>query len=67
MTNAQTPEERKNFLDKIPSKSARALINSIYGYSCKGHELEIPEYEAIYGYHLVLSSIYFILILFKEE
>lgn len=67
MSNATTQEERNKFLSTIPSKSARDLIKSIYGYSCKGHELEIPEYEAIYGYHLILSSIYFILILFKEE
>lgn len=58
--------DRKNFLSAINSKSARDLIKSIYGYGCKSHELNIPEYEAIFGYHLIVSSIYFILMLFKE-
>ena len=58
--------DRKNFLSTIDSKSARDLIKSIYGYGCKGHELNIPEYEAIFGYHLIVSAIYFILILFKK-
>lgn len=66
MTKAETPEERQGFLTKIESKSAREIIKSIYGYGCKGHELSIPEYEAVFGYHLIVSSIYFILILFKE-
>jgi hypothetical protein len=57
--------DRKDFLSRINSESAKDLIKSIYGYCCKGHELNIPEYEAIYGYHLVVSSVYFILILFK--
>ena len=58
---------RSSFLSSIESKSARDLIKSIYGYGCKGHELTIPEYEAIFGYHLIVSSIYFILILFKNQ
>jgi len=58
---------RSNFLASIKSKTARDLIKNIYGYACKGHELSIPEYEAIYGYHLIVSSIYFILILFKNN
>jgi hypothetical protein len=65
MQGSKTEEERKKFLSRIQSKSARKLIKSIYGYGCKGHELSIPEYEAVFGYHLILSSIYFILILFK--
>ena len=59
--------DRKNFLSAINSGSARDLIKNIYGYGCKGHELNIPEYEAIFGYHLIVSSIYFILILFKND
>lgn len=59
--------DRSTFLSSIGSKSARDLIKSIYGYGCKGHELTIPEYEAIFGYHLIVSSIYFILILFKNQ
>lgn len=66
MSKAKTEEERKQFLSTIKSGSARDLIRSIYGYGCKGHELSIPEYEAVFGYHLILSSIYFILILFNE-
>jgi len=66
MSKAKTEEERKQFLSTIKSNSARDLIRSIYGYGCKGHELSIPEYEAVFGYHLILSSIYFILILFNE-
>src|SRR5271157_1534352 len=57
--------DRKDFLSRINSESAASLIRGIYGYACKGHELSIPEYEAIFGYHLIISSIYFILILFK--
>lgn len=59
--------DRSKFLSSIKSKSARDLIKEIYGYGCKGHELSIPEYEAIFGYHLIVSSIYFILILFKSK
>lgn len=58
--------DRTSFLDSIESKSAKDLIKEIYGYGCKGHELSIPEWEAIYGYHLIVSSIYFILLLFKK-
>jgi hypothetical protein len=58
--------DRSQFLDSIESKSAKDLIKHIYGYGCKGHELSIPEWEAIYGYHLIMSSIYFILLLFKQ-
>lgn len=58
--------DKSKFLSSIKSKSARSLIKEIYGYACKGHELSIPEYEAIYGYHLIVSTIYFILILFSS-
>jgi hypothetical protein len=59
--------DRANFLDSIKSKSAKDLIKAIYAYGCKGHELSIPDWEAIYGYHLIVSSIYFILLLFKSD
>jgi hypothetical protein len=29
---------------------ARDLIKKIDWYVCKGHEVEVPEYEAIFGY-----------------
>jgi hypothetical protein len=62
----KTGVDKTNFLDSIKSKSAKDLIKEIYWYGCKGHELSIPEWEAIYGYHLIVSSIYFILLLFKS-
>jgi hypothetical protein len=56
--------DQKEFLARyVESRSARELISKINDYACKGHETEIPEYEAIFGYHLVISAIYHLLLL----
>jgi hypothetical protein len=59
--------DSKDFLSKfVKSRSARELIRKIYWYACKGHEVEISEHEAIFGYHLVLSAIYYLILLFRN-
>jgi hypothetical protein len=56
--------EQKDFLNKyVESELAREIIRKIDYYACKGHEVELPEYEAIFGYHLVISAIYHLLLL----
>jgi hypothetical protein len=58
--------EQKDFLNKyISSDLAREIIKKIDYYACKGHEVQIPEYEAIFGYNLVISAIYHLLLLQK--
>jgi hypothetical protein len=58
--------EQKDFLNRyISSELARDIIRKIDYYACKGHEVEVPEYEAIFGYHLVISAIYHLLLLQK--
>jgi len=58
--------EPKDFLTNyVKSEHARELIKKIDQYACKGHEVEVPEYEAIFGYHLVISAIYHLLLLQK--
>jgi len=58
--------EPKDFLSHyVESEHARELIKKIDQYACKGHEVEVPEYEAIFGYHLVISAIYHLLLLQK--
>jgi hypothetical protein len=58
--------DSKDFLSKfVKSESARELIKKIDWYACKGHEVKISEPEAIFGYHLVLSAIYYLVLLFK--
>jgi hypothetical protein len=58
--------DSKEFLSKfVKSESTRELIKKIDWYACKGHEVEISEAEAIFGYHLVLSAIYYLVLLFK--
>lgn len=59
--------DSKDFLSKfVKSKSARDLIKKIDGYACKGHATKLPEHEAIFGYHLVISAIYYLLLLFSH-
>jgi hypothetical protein len=59
--------DSKDFLSKfVKSESARELIRKIDWYACKGHEVEISEHEAIFGYHLVLSAIYYLILLFRS-
>jgi len=59
--------DSKDFLSKfVKSESARELIKKIDWYACKGHEVEISEHEAIFGYHLVLSAIYYLILSFKD-
>jgi len=58
--------DSEDFLSRfVKSESARGLIRRIDWYACKGHEVEISEHEAIFGYHLVLSAIYYLVLLFK--
>lgn len=58
--------EQKDFLGKyVKSGLSREIIRKIDYYACKGHEVELPEYEAIFGYHLVISAIYHLLLLQK--
>lgn len=58
--------EQKDFLNRyISSELARDIIKKIDYYACKGHEVEVPEYEAIFGYHPVISAIYHLLLLQK--
>jgi hypothetical protein len=59
--------DRSSFLDSIKSANAKDLIKEIYGYGCKGREPSIPEREAIYGFHLTVSTNYFIMLLFKKN
>jgi hypothetical protein len=62
----QVIAQPKDFLSHyVESEHARELIKKIDQYACKGHEVEVPEYEAIFGYHLVISAIYHLLLLQK--
>ncbi|MEM2112283.1 MAG: hypothetical protein QXX08_10490 [Candidatus Bathyarchaeia archaeon] len=57
----------KEFLSNfVKSESSRELIKKIDWYACKGHAVELSESEAIFGYHLMLSAIYYLLLLFKD-
>ena len=59
--------DSKEFLSRfVKSEIARELIRKIDWYACKGHEVEISEYEAVFGYHLVLSAIYYLVLLSKN-
>jgi hypothetical protein len=58
--------DNKEFLSRfVKSDSAIEVIKKIDWYACKGHAVEISEHEAIFGYHLVLSTIYYLVSLFK--
>jgi len=59
----QPKEVLSNF---VKSESSREFIKQIDWYTCKGHAVKLSESEAIFGYHLVLSAIYYLLLLFKE-
>jgi hypothetical protein len=59
--------DSKDFLSRfVKSESARELIKKIGWYACKGHAIEISEHEAIFGYHLVVSAIYYLILLFRN-
>jgi len=67
LISARMGIDSKDFLSRfVKSESARELIKKIYWYTCKGHEVEISEHEAIFGYHLVLSAIYYLVLLFRN-
>lgn len=58
--------EQKDFLAKyVKSDLGREILRKIDHYACKGHEVEAHEYEAIFGYHLVISAIYHLILLQK--
>jgi nitrate reductase gamma subunit len=60
--------ERGTFLSElVESDSNVELLKKIYAFSCKSHKPEIEQSEAIFGYHLVLSTIYFLLLLYKDR